>query len=322
VRRRHPSEVVGWAVSAAIHLVVVLLAFLITWTVVRLAEAPRDPVVADFSSPAFEPLASLEDLQTLEPPSDAAPAAAEFAELLDEVLATAAAGPLDLIAGTGRDGGSARATLAADAPDAVSFAGLRATNARTIVYVVDASGSMIGAFRTVVDELARSLSGLVPAQSYAVIFFQRNAAVEVPPANRLVPVSRRAIEDTLRWIRTSVIPAGRSNPLEALRKALALRPDCIFLLSCNITGVGQFELDAASLLETLDRLNPIDRRTGRRRTQIQCIQFLDPDPLGTMRRIAELHGGGENAFRFLDRAELGLAPAETEGGAGRPEGAR
>jgi hypothetical protein len=36
------------------------------------------------------------------------------------------------------------------------------------------------------------------------------------------------------------------------------------------------------------------------------VQFLDPDPLDTLRKIAQAHGG-ERGFRFLDRAELGLS---------------
>jgi len=35
------------------------------------------------------------------------------------------------------------------------------------------------------------------------------------------------------------------------------------------------------------------------------VQFLDPDPLETLRRIAEQHGGPDG-YRFLSRAELGL----------------
>ena len=303
------SGFVGWAVSAGLHLLVAVLAFLVTWTVVRWTETPREPVTANFDSATFEPLASLADLEpTAEPLAEAAALEPAVQESLEQALAEAAAGPLDLIAGTGRERAASAAAVGIVAETA-TFAGLRATNARTIVYVVDASGSMIGSFRTVLDELGRSLAGLVPAQSFAVIFFQGNQAIAVPPANRLVPVSRSAAQQALEWARRNVIPSGRSNPVEAITRALALRPDCIFLLSSNITGAGQFEIDRADLLATLDRLNPVDSGSGRRRSQIQCIQFLDPDPLDTMRTIAERHGG-ENGYKFLDRDELGLAAGE------------
>ena len=127
----------------------------------------------------------------------------------------------------------------------------------------------------------------------------------VPP-NRLAPATPEARARTLAWIDDHVIPAGRSNPLAALETGLRLKPDVIFLLSENITGSGEFEIDQEDLLDLLDALNPIVGGTGRRRAQINCVQFLDPDPLDTLRRIAERHGG-PNGYRFLSRAELGLA---------------
>jgi len=306
--RGDPAGLLGWIVSAGLHVIAVAVAFLVTWTVVRWVETPRAPVTAEFDSVTFEPLASLEDLEPVVEEESALAAAPPRLETITESLEMPDPGPLDLTAGTGRTLDFA-AALGGTSVESASFAGLRAANARTIVYVVDASGSMIGSFRTVLDELARSLDALVPAQSFAIVFFQRNLAIDVPPAGRLVPVSRRSTAAAISWARREVIPAGRSNPVEALRRALALKPDCIFLLSSNITGAGQFEIDRSDLLASLDRMNPIDSGSGRRRSQIQCIQFLDPDPLDTMREIARRHSG-EGGYRFLDRDELGLAAAE------------
>src|SRR5690606_31927363 len=96
-----------------------------------------------------------------------------------------------------------------------------------------------------------------------------------------------------------------TKPIAALEAALKLDPDVIFLLSQDITGYGEFEVDQRDLLNRLEALNPVDPATGRRRVQIQCIQFLKEDPLGTMRKIAEAHGG-RNGYKFLSSAELGL----------------
>jgi hypothetical protein len=60
------------------------------------------------------------------------------------------------------------------------------------------------------------------------------------------------------------------------------------------------------LLAMLDELNPvIDDLTGRRRTQINCIQYREEDPLDTLRLIAEKHGG-PNGYKFVSKQELGL----------------
>ena len=104
-----------------------------------------------------------------------------------------------------------------------------------------------------------------------------------------------------------MIPAGRSNPLSAMEAAMRLKPEIIFLLSADITGAGEYEISERQLLESLDGINPPDPETGRRAVRIQCVQFLDPDPAGTLQRIATEHGGADG-YRYLGRSELGLDP--------------
>jgi hypothetical protein len=212
-------------------------------------------------------------------------------------------------------------TLAGVAPPA-TFAGLQASNAQSIAYVVDASGSLIGTLPVVRRELEASLRTLTSEQRFAVLFFQRNAALEPPMSDqpvqrdqpsqrgRLQPATPTAIDRTLRWAE-EIRPTGRSNPLPALERALKLEPDVIFLLSADITGSGDFEMGRDELLKALDRLNPLDPATGRRPTRIHCVQFLDADPLDTLRRIAEIHGG-RDAYRFLSRESLGLGAKAIE----------
>jgi hypothetical protein len=55
----------------------------------------------------------------------------------------------------------------------------------------------------------------------------------------------------------------------------------------------------------LETLNPRDPSTGRRLAQINCVQFLDADPLNTMELIAKEHGG-PGGYKFLTRQLLGL----------------
>jgi len=177
------------------------------------------------------------------------------------------------------------------------------------VFVVDASGSMIASLRTVIDELARSLSRLGPTQRFSIIFFQRNGAVAAPPEGRLRPATPEAIRAAIEWARGEIRPAGRSDPVVALERALALEPDAIFLLGTAVTGSGDFEASTDEILARLDRLNPIDAESGRRKVEIQCVQYLDPDPAGTLRAIAERHSG-DYGYRFVSRESLGLGPLD------------
>lgn len=52
----------------------------------------------------------------------------------------------------------------------INFAGLKASNARRVVYLVDASGSLVGTFPLIIEELRKSLQRLDPRQSFGVIF--------------------------------------------------------------------------------------------------------------------------------------------------------
>jgi hypothetical protein len=302
---RAVRRIVPWVVSAGIHAGLIGLGFLVTWTVVALDDDEPVLVVAQFDALSYDPLVTLET--DPQPPQEQVPDAAApsetFRRALAETMADLDVAELSLALEAGPAAPAQVEFAPARGENTATFVGMTTSNARRIVYVIDASGSMIRSLQIVIEELARSLGTLSPQQQYAVIFFQRNEAVMVPPANRLAPATPEAQLRTLKWIDDRVIPAGRSNPLAAIERALGLEPDVIFLLSENITGSGEFEIDQADLLDMLDQLNPVER--GSRRTQINCVQFLDPDPLDTLKKIAERHGG-PGGYRFLSRAELGL----------------
>ncbi len=298
-------SVVPWVASAGLHAGLVLLGFVVTWTVIS-RDDEREPrlVVADFNELTYDPLVRLDTSLDTEQPLLQTPRPEPLEEAIAEQLARLEPPTVHLAAEAA--GSSGRSEFGPPrAPASASFVGLTTTNARRIVYVIDASGSMIRSLQIVVEELARSLDRLSRAQEFGVIFFQRNEAVMVPPTSRLVSALGHAKVEALQWIEHNVIPAGRSNPLAAIELALGFEPDVIFLLSENITGSGQFEIDQAQLLELLDQLNPTDPGSGRRRTRINCVQFLYPDPIDTLRQIADRHGG-PGGYKFLDAAELGL----------------
>lgn len=297
---RAVKRIAPWVVSVAIHAAVVALGFMVTWTMVQSDEKEQPVIVADFDAPTYEPVAALDrdDLET----------EALETEWLQEVPRPEAlkmeVDPLQLISQA--DSRSTPTDFAPPLPrGSATFAGLMSSNARRIVYVIDASGSMIRSMNIVIEELARSLDGLSTEQSFAVIFFRGDEAVMVPP-QRLVDATPDAKIQALTWINENIVPGGRTNPVAAIEAALRLESDAIFLLSDNITGSGQFEIDQQDLLELLDQLNPVMTETGRRSTVINCIQFLYPDPLETLKKIAAQHGGPKG-YKFLDARELGIA---------------
>ena len=301
---------IPWIGSVLGHLLVIALVALLTWNLTRARTEKTTPLVtANISDSNEAPIPQLETAAEPEQPM-------AIPSLAAENLATAPPGAGSGIAGLT---GSMLNGLGGGTPMAlgrVEFAGLGAGAARKIVFVVDASGSMIGVFPFVIAELSRSLAKLSPAQRYAVIFFQRDEALLAPPRGRLTTATNDHVEQTIRWIQgepgrpPTVVPTGRSNPMQALQSALRLDPEVIFLLSSNVTGSGRYAVDLEDLMLQLEELNPVDPATGRRGTSINCIQFLDPDPLDALRQIVEEHGT-EGGYRFLGRTELGLKPLGT-----------
>jgi hypothetical protein len=105
-------------------------------------------------------------------------------------------------------------------------------------------------------------------------------------------------------------PKDRSDPSKALREAFSLDPQVVYLVSTDITGTGNYEVDRDQLFALLEKLNP-RRSDGRRDTLVRCIQLLDEDRLGTLREIARRHGvdpdgDDESGFAFIGRSALGL----------------
>ncbi len=302
----------GLAASVAVHALLATAILGATWGVVRAGADDEAPVVltADFDAPAPTPPSSL---PAPEPAPEASPddatAATDLAARLRALEAGTAAAALDDLA-------RRFAALAPEPPASTgapaaarggaSFAGLVSGRAVDVAYVVDASGSMIGTFPKIVDEVARSISRLAPTQRFTVVVFRRDGADSCNDRGVLVPASRAERARAVDWLRDEVVPAGRSSPIEALGVALAAGADCVFLLSTTVTGPGRHDLDRDSTLALLERLNPRDPSTGVRRATIQCIQFLEEDPGGTLAAVADAHFG-PGGYRFIPRTAVGLS---------------
>lgn len=175
-------------------------------------------------------------------------------------------------------------------------------NARTLIYLVDASGSLIDVLPFVMTELKRSINELSDKQRFTIIFFQGNEAIEVSP----VGLKSATVENKQKvalWLDASpVTPSGLANPASALARSLQYKPDLLFLLADNIIGSGRTENDQRRLLEEIDRANV-------HHTKINTIQFLYKDKLesdrgkSTLELIAERTGG---VYKFMSETELGV----------------
>jgi hypothetical protein len=299
------SAPIAWTLSIGVHIGVGLLAFFITWSVIREDDTPPQVVTASWHE---QPIVE-EALQPLQLPQEPEvkkekkevvipkrKVKVEIKKPLDDGLAV-----LHQIETTGE----VPKEVLREPETEVQFMGLDAVAAKRIVYVVDASGSMMLHLSSVLKELERSLRALHPKQEFAIIFFQKRKAIQVPPKGDLVFANANNVAKAIRWIHKSgkVIPTGGSNPIVAMKDAMRLKPEVIYLLSENITGAGQYEVPPKELLLEIDALNPKDSRNGMRQVQINCVQYLSQDVRGTMKKIAEIHGG-EDGYTFIERGTV------------------
>lgn len=135
------------------------------------------------------------------------------------------------MAGFTPDGG---AGLAPKSP----FVGISG-NAMKVVYICDASGSMMSIFWRVREELKKSLDVLIPIQAFNVIFFSdvdvsslsKQSLVMATPDNKL-----KAID-----LATKMSAAGTTDPLPAIRLAFEQKPELIYVLTDGFDQVVSFD---------------------------------------------------------------------------------
>lgn len=163
-------------------------------------------------------------------------------------------------------------------------------HARSIVYVMDRSGSMGDTFELLQRELLRAIGSLEDEQLFNVIWFNEGPGAEL--SKRLLAATlknkRRAFGEIKR-----IFPSGQTEPIDALRKGLSYRPDVLFLLSD-----GDFGEDNERIMKIISKKNK-DRATV-----INTILFVY-DTMGdgerVLRAIAEANGG---TFKHVTEQDL------------------
>lgn len=175
--------------------------------------------------------------------------------------------------------------------------------ATRVVYLIDASGSLIDTLPFVQAELQKALRSLRPGQSYAVMFLVGDRVVEAPPVG-MKSAGTRAVTHTMQWIDPAagkIIPSGKPDAHAGIRRALAYQPDAVVMLSDGLTGSGQAGLtQRARLVSLIDTANTVG-------TVFHTVQLRQPDPLatptrrGTLEMIAHRTGG---VYRFVGEDDL------------------
>lgn len=156
-----------------------------------------------------------------------------------------------------------------------TFFSLRARG-QFFVYVVDCSGSMLDDDRLsrATIELRRSVFALQEPQKFEVIFYNHES-IPMPGGPRPRTADLRAKNELLLWLRL-IEPDGGTDPRPAMKQALMLRPDAVFLLSD-----GEFP---EGTVDEVARLNT-------RKIPIHCVDLAGGLAGDHLKRIASASGG-------------------------------
>ena len=291
-----------WAVSLLLHVAVVLLALFLVWSVRY--EMDEEEFIVPAARLSKTPGRPLQMRRSTRKSSSSKSRSVTRARTTATNAVRSRDTETKVIGTVGASGGAVSpfaAGLRTGSGFESSFFGTGG-NAKRIVYVIDASGSLLDSLDFVLTELKRSVTELSDQQQFSVFFFQGDRVVEIPPRGmKRADAEKKA--HVMKWIDSGrIIPGFGTNPVKAIDRALRYQPQLLYLLSDNITGRGIYQVDQHQLLKSIKQAN-------RRGTHINAIQFLYPDPLaqhgfkGTMELIAAEHGG---EYRFIDARELGL----------------
>ena len=169
-------------------------------------------------------------------------------------------------------------------------------NANDVVFLCDASGSMVSVFGQLKQELKRSISQMSVdengAMKFNVIFFSDGVptALFADGPHIATPAAKAAATAFI----DDQISAGGTNPTPAIRLAMAQHADLVFVLTDGFDQVA----DLNGVVAEFARGNPAGR------THVNCIYLQsgdDPKLVAALKRIADV---GHGQFKAILKRDM------------------
>jgi hypothetical protein len=161
-----------------------------------------------------------------------------------------------------------------------------------IIYLCDATGTMMDKFHALQLELFKAVEALQPVQAFNVIFFHDGSEASAADRNRLLMATAQNKRRAIQFIE-GVFVSGQTDPIPALRMAFAQQPEVIYFLT---DGAFDNLVSDDEVYEEIRRLN------SGKRVRINTVAFLDRDPQweAWMQRLATEHGGTYKLVTWQD----------------------
>jgi hypothetical protein len=143
-----------------------------------------------------------------------------------------------------------------------------------------------------------------PKQRFAILFFGGTVDVlELDPGEKIdqpQSATPENIEKAIRWLAKNTIQKEGKPPVDAIKSALELQPDGIFLLFDGDTKLDNWT-QIVRQLNTSDGLFT----DGGTKVPIHVIHFFRDEFQRSMQRLAEENGG---TYRFVPKSNFRLQP--------------
>lgn len=156
---------------------------------------------------------------------------------------------------------------------------------RSIVFVLDRSGSMTDIIDLVKYVTKRCIGALAESDQFDVLFFASGPPPE-GPGRGLFPATERNKQLAFEFI-DGVIAQGETDPVTALQRAFAAEPKVIVVLTD-----GEFDPQVARLVKDLNKDGKV---------KVHTIGFLYKTSEAILKQIAAENGG---VYRFISEADL------------------
>ena len=157
-----------------------------------------------------------------------------------------------------------------------------------IVFLVDASGSLVDSLPQMLVWLNRALQTVESNEQFAIYFFKSGKPIAIKPEGMLKPsrnLLNQIAEEYLNASRMPVFPSGRSNPAEAITQALALEPTDLYLLSDDAFAFYQGDTSSGEALDL------VKQAVGDTEVRIHGVQFFYKSEDSILETLAEEYDG-------------------------------
>ena len=165
-------------------------------------------------------------------------------------------------------------------------------NAKRVIYICDASGSMMSVFWRVKDELHKAVDVLKPIQAFNVVFFSDVDVAALSKSGLVManPDNKRKAFD----LSDKMSASGTTDPLPAIRLAFEQKPELIYVLTDGFDQVVSFD----AVVAEFRRLNP-DKKVKVNTILIKAAD--NPELERVVKAIASENGG---ICRIIDRQSM------------------